>query len=206
MVSLRSKRVIVGLAAAAVLATGGGVAYAEMQGGNGGSQLEARRQAFVDDVAAHLGVAPADLTQAFKTAALQRLDAAVAAGRLTQGQADVIRTRIESGAGPLRLRRPGYGLFARGVHPAADYLGIEPQQIASELRSGKSLAEIAREHGKTAAGLEQALLSAAQDRLDTAVQNGRLSQSEADQLLAGLKDIVPVVVDHAPAARSAPVQ
>jgi hypothetical protein len=198
MVSVRSKRVVAGLAGAAALATGGGVAFAEQQGTSGEAPA---RQAFVADVASQLGISADDVEQAFEAAALERVDAARASGRLTDAQADRLRERIRAGEGaPRRLYRPRP--LARAIRASSEYLDLSAREIAGELRAGKSLAQIAQDHGKTGDGLVQALLDAASKRLDAGVEAGRWTQAEANQLLSGLRQILPVIVDHAPAARS----
>jgi hypothetical protein len=54
---------------------------------------ESTRQAFLNDVAKRLKVAPAKLTAALRGAFFDQLDAAVAAGKLTKTQADAIKQR-----------------------------------------------------------------------------------------------------------------
>lgn len=57
---------------------------------------------------------------------------------------------------------------SRELAAAAGYLGVSPAQLAGELRSGKSLAEVAdASAGKSAAGLTQALLAAHKARLSS---------------------------------------
>ena len=55
----------------------------------------------IADAAKQLGIAPAKLDAALKTALKHRVDAAVAAGRLTKAQGDALKARIDSGDGPL---------------------------------------------------------------------------------------------------------
>lgn len=50
----------------------------------------------------------------------------------------------------------GFGLLRSDFKAVTGYLGISTSTLRSQLRSGKSLAEIASAHGKTAAGLESA--------------------------------------------------
>ena len=131
------------------------------QGGAGGLPGGRRREARRDD---------AELENAYKAAALERLDAAVAAGRLTEEQADAIRERIESGdflgqppsasvrRARLRGRRPLH------LERAADYLGLTEAELHEQLRDGQSLAEIAKAEGKSVDGLKQALLAAAKEQ------------------------------------------
>jgi hypothetical protein len=65
-------------------------------------------QTFLRDAAKRLNVTPAQLTAAFRGAYLDELSAAVAAGKLTNAQADAIRKRIQqSGVPPLE----GWGGF-----------------------------------------------------------------------------------------------
>src|SRR5205823_8286631 len=76
---------------------GGGAAYAATSG----TTPEAESQAVVEDAAKQLGVDPAKLSAALKTALEDRVDAAVAAGRLTKAQGDQAKARIEAEAYPL---------------------------------------------------------------------------------------------------------
>jgi len=54
----------------------------------------------------------------------------------------------------------------------------------TELRSGKTLAQVAEDHGKTKDGLKQAIHDATKSSLDQAVKDGKLTQSVADQILS----------------------
>ncbi len=167
------------------------------------------RQAFLDDVAGRLGVTSSKLDQALKAAAIDRVDAALAAGRITQAQADAMKAainagRLPGGAGP--GFRAGLGV-GRGFHgrgdvfgAAATYLGVTEAQLRAQLSSGKSLADIAKAQGKSVAGLEQALLSDAQSKLDQAVAAGRLTSDQRDRMLAGLKAHIDALVNRTPSA------
>ena len=160
-----------------------------------------------DDVAARLGIAPEKLRQAFNDAITARIDAAVKAGKLTPEQGAKLKERLADAKGlGLRLRgrlamkHPALvrGIRAR-VHrlgPATRYLGITPQELRSELRTGKSLAQIATAHGKTVEGLVDAVVAPAKARLDRAVANGQLTRQRADELLARLTDAVEKAVQR----------
>ncbi len=190
-------------------AVSGGAAYAASKD----DSPQARSQAIVDDAAGTLGVAPSKLSDALKKALENQVDAQVTAGTLTQEQADAIKKRIEDGTQPIfggpgfggprgqlrrarprRARRPasasasalrGPGLMA-GIEDVATYLGLKPAAIATQLRSGKSLADIAKAQGKTVAGLETAITDAATKQLDAAVTAGKLTKDEETKVLAGL--------------------
>ena len=52
---------------------------------------------------------------------------------------------------------------------AADYLGLTPRALRRELFSGKSLADVAKEHGKDVDGLKDAIAGAVRGQLDELV-------------------------------------
>lgn len=158
------------------------------------------QEAFQAAVADKLGVTKAELEDAYKEAALERLDAAVAAGRITEAEAAAIRERIESGdfPGPLAF---GFGFGAHvhgpGMHlsGAADYLGLTEAELHERLRDGQSLAEIARAEGKSVDGLKQALLAGAKEKLDEAVQDGRFTAEQRDEMLEKLEASIDDIVN-----------
>jgi len=89
-------------------------------------------------VAKRLNVTPAQLRSAVKGALLDRLQAAVAAGRLTQAQANRIKQRIERGAlpiwllaGPRGFERRRFGLLGpRGFGPPGPLGAPAPPGLA----------------------------------------------------------------------------
>jgi len=188
----RKRKLIFGLAAL-LAAAGGGAAIAASD-----SSRSEDNQAVLDDAAKRLGISPSKLTNALKQALADRIDAAVAAGRLTKDEGDALKQRVNSSAFPLfgGLRR-GFGHFgfARGLDAAADYLGLTETQLRSELQGGKTLAQVAQAHGKTANGLIDALVANAKTRLDQAVAAGRLTQSQANEILSGLRDRIDNLVN-----------
>ena len=96
-----SKRMAV--AAAATLVVAGGAAAAVAATGSGSHGTD-----FLDSVAKHLGVSPQKLEDATKAAAIDQVNADLAAGRITQAQADALKKRIEAGNGV--LGGPGLGV------------------------------------------------------------------------------------------------
>jgi polyhydroxyalkanoate synthesis regulator phasin len=187
---------LAGLAAVAALGVAAGTARA------------ADRPTLVDDVAARLGVTPEKLRAAFTDALAARIDAAVKAGKLTPEQGAKLKERLADAKGlGLRIRGRLAHHQKAFVHrirvrthrlgPVAGYLGITPQELRTELRSGKSLAEIATAHGKTVDGLVDAITAKAKERLDKAVANGRLTRQRADEILARLTDAVEEAVELA---------
>jgi hypothetical protein len=181
-----AKRKLAAGAAAALAVAGGGVAIGATQFGS----PKEESQAVVADAAKQLGIEPAKLSAALQKALEDRVDAAVAAGRLSKAEGDELKTRIESGELPLLFAGGPHGGFHHpgpSLDVVATYLGLTDDELRTELRSGKTLAQIATAHGKTAEGLVQALLDAKKKTLDAAVSAGRLTQADEDSLLAGLK-------------------
>jgi uncharacterized membrane protein len=167
---------------------------------------EAEREAFQAAVAEKLGVTTAELENAYQEAALEQLDAAVEAGRLTKEQADAIRDRIESGDvfGPHLFfgdhPHGGPGLHGPPLDGAADYLGLTETELHEQLRAGKSLAEIAKAEGKSVDGLKDALLADAKERLDQVVEDGRLTAAQRDEMLERLESKIDDLVNGTPPA------
>ena len=72
--------------------------------------------------------------------------------------------------------------------PATAYLGVTAAQLQSELQSGKTLAQVAKEtSGKSEAGLIEALVAARKERLAAAC-HGRLAQPVASERARGHAD------------------
>lgn len=191
---LATKRTFVLGALAVAVAVGGGAAVAAT------SEVfdpEEEREAFQSAVAEKLGVTTTELENAYKAAAIERLGAAVEAGRLTDEQADEIRERIESGdvLGPHlffggHLRGPGHHLAG-----AADYLGLTEAELHEQLRAGESLADIAKAEGKSVDGLRVAMLEAAKEKLEQAVEDGRITEAQRDEMLERLESELDDIVN-----------
>jgi hypothetical protein len=179
----RNRKFMIG-AGAMLAAAGGGAALAASN-----SSPAQENQAIVDDAAQELGIPASKLSDALKKALSDRVDAAVAAGRITKAEGDALKQRISSGDYPLfggPHRHFGRGPFG-GLDAAERYLGVTEAQLRAELESGKTLAQVAQAHGKSVAGLVDALVSDAKQRLDASVAAGRLTQKQATEMLDRLR-------------------
>lgn len=175
-----------------------------------GQQRQERAEEFLDRLAQNLGVSPERLREALRQTALQQVDAAVAAGRLTPEQAERARERINAGNfGPFGPRGeragPGRGLRLGIAQIARECLGITPAQLADEVR-GRSLAEVAGMHGQSREQLRQCIVASVQQRVAGAVGNGRLTQQQADRMLARLEERVDELINrvHTPVQQDQP--
>jgi len=194
------------IGAVAALAAGGAVGGALAASGT--FDPKAERQAFLNDAAGRLGVTSSKLEDALKGAAIDRVDAALAAGRITKDEADAMKAAINSGKLPLGLG-PGLEMHADGhgiggmLDAAATYLGLTQDQLRTQLESGKSLADVAKAQNKSVDGLKQAMIAAVQSKLDQAVKDGRLTSDQRDQMLADFKAHIDDLVNGTPPARPA---
>ena len=119
------RRKILIATAAALAVAGGGAAIAASKSGS--PQEESK--AVVDDAAKQLGVTPAKLSSALKQALENRVDAAVAAGRLTKEQGDALKQRIEAEARDGVGRETGRAVTALG-RDDRDAGGEAPDHLA----------------------------------------------------------------------------
>ena len=100
----------------------------------------------------------------------RRIALAVALTAVLAGGTAVALAATGGGRGHGHRARPHHGFAAhhRGgaLHVAASYLGLSPHDLREQLRSGKTLAQIAdATPGKSEAGLVAALVTAAKARL-----------------------------------------
>jgi lambda repressor-like predicted transcriptional regulator len=169
---------------------------------------------FLEDVAKRLGISEDKLEDAIKDATIARIDAAVAAGDITKDEGDALKERVRSGDVPAILpsfRGPGLGLGPLGhdgvfgpdrfagtdlLDAAADYLGMSQADIREALRDGKSLADLAKDNGKSVEGLKKALRDEIRQAADQAVDDGALTRQQADRLVEKFSDAVNELVEQ----------
>ena len=199
----RDKTIIAGAAAAfAVAGAGGAIAATDAL------SPEDRSRAVIDDAAKELGVEPSALSEALKHALENRIDEAVEAGRITEEQGKALKERIDSADVPLVLGGlspgerhglgpgPGHFGFFTELETAASYLGLGEDELRDVLADGKSLADVAKDEGKSVNGLVNALVADAEKRIDAAVEDGRLTQEQAIELKQDLRERVTGLVNR----------
>jgi polyhydroxyalkanoate synthesis regulator phasin len=91
-----------------------------------------------------------------------------------------------------------------GSASVATYLGLTADELRTQLRSGKTLAQIAAAQGKTVAGLQATMLADAKTHLDQAVADGKLTAAEAATRLADLKSHLDEIVNQTGPPRGGP--
>ncbi len=105
-------------------------------------------------------------------------------GTLTEAQRDAV---VET----LQNARPDRGEFRerlgqrgpRGAGEIAEILGLEGSEMREALRNGSSIAELAEAQGIDSADVVDAIVARAEERLETAVENGRIDDTQAAEML-----------------------
>lgn len=148
-----------------------------------------------DLVASKLGVERAELDTATEEARQEVIEQAVEDGVITQEQADDMISRLEDGNFP-GMRSFGHGkrgyfdgpmgglIDHHGDEMLAEQLGMTTEELQAELQAGKTIAELAEEKG---VDLQAAQIEAAKERIQQAVQDGTMTQEQADWMLEGLE-------------------
>jgi hypothetical protein len=204
---MNGRRWLVTAAAGLAAVVGGGAALAT----TGSSDPDSD---FFGDVAKRLGISQDKLEGAIEDATVARIDAAVERGDLTKEQGDELKKRVRSGDGPVilpgfrgpklgigPLGPPGKGFFPGPfpgfdfVEKAADYLGMDAADVRKALRDGKSLADLAKDKGKSVDGLEQTLRDTIRADADKAVDDGVLTKEQADRIATKLGSAVDDLVE-----------
>ena len=171
--------------------------------------------AFITDLAGHLGIPVTTLESAIQQTAADQVQQAQQHGLITAAQAQKVEQRIQSGnLAALLPRMGGPGMGPRGVtarfgaiHAATQYLGLTGTQIRSDLKGGKSLDDIANGiAGKSAAGLQAAILAAAETQLQSAAIAGRITATQEQAMLNRIEPALPKMLSatHPFAAKSRP--
>jgi hypothetical protein len=120
------------------------------------------------------------------------LSGLVSDGTLTQSQADKVAGTLDSklpkrGLGPKgdHAGRFGAGLMHVG-DAAAKALGLTTDKLHAALRSGKSLADVAKDQKVSVGVLVKAMVTATESELATEVKAGHLTQAQADKIKGSL--------------------
>lgn len=212
---MKRKWWIAGVAGAVVVAlVGAGVVMAQTPtpGASGSSP------SFLDRVAQKLGIETPKLQAAITSASNDQIDAEVAAGKITQAQADKLKQAIANGklpgfAGPLGDHAGrGNGGFRFGIGAGVDmsklatFLGTSQDQLKTDLQAANAtLATVAQAHGKTRDQLKSFITSTAKTQLDQAVTNKKLTQQQADNALSMLANNLDSIIDgHGRGGHGAP--
>jgi uncharacterized protein YidB (DUF937 family) len=147
----------------------------------------ALRQQFLQDLASRLGVSVDTLQGDIKDTEKALIDRAVTDGKLTQNQANDLKTRIDNGEnvqlGSILGNHPKgvRGVINDVIGETAKVLGLQNSDVTDGLKAGTSLNDIANAHGVSTSDFQTKLLAQVKSDLDAKVTAGDITQAQADQ-------------------------
>ncbi|MGA2285988.1 MAG: hypothetical protein ABSG55_06940 [Dehalococcoidia bacterium] len=207
----RMLKFVLPFALLAVIASGivTGVALAQGGGGSGSASPTTRVDQFLGFLANRLGISSDQLKTDVQGAANDMVDQMLKDGTITQQQADNLKQQIQNGNYPGLLgmfgRGRGFGMMGRGelgtslqsiIQTVAGKLNLTPQQIETQLKSGKSLADIASAQGVSRDDLKNTITTAVDTQVDKAVSAGTITQSQGDNIKSMLSSKLDQLIDH----------
>lgn len=120
----------------------------------------------------------------------EALEELVANGTLNQAQVDAVTDALEDEIGGRALGRGHHG--PGHLETGAEVLGMEVEDLKTALQDGQTIAEIA---GDNVGTVTDALVAEANERIDQAVADGRLTADEAAEKKAGVAEKVEARVN-----------
>lgn len=189
-------------------------------------QRQQMHDAYLNALAGRLGLSVDQLKAAMQQSHIDLINQAVTEGKLTQEQANRRIQAIQSGQFPgpmgpggpggpgMRGQGPGQGQRGPGMpggprqgmggQEVAAILGITPQELRTELQSGKSLAQVAEAKGVSRDTLKAKLLELHKSRIDAAVAAGKLTAEQAQQMTERATANIDRMLDMTPGQRRGP--
>ncbi len=120
------------------------------------------------------------------------LSGLVADGTITQQQADTLRARLTE---LRKAHHPIRNAAKDSVSVAASTIGIDTKDLVKELRTGKSIADVAAEHGVAEQTVVDAIVADLSSKLDQAAANGTITAERAATVEAKLPARVTQLVE-----------
>jgi polyhydroxyalkanoate synthesis regulator phasin len=214
------RRILIATLAIVLVSTaviGGGIGLAVAQ------DEDTPIESFLGRVAEKLGIGEDELRSAMTEAEQDIIDEQVAEGKLTAEKGEALKERIgEKGLlGPLgglvdgprdRLCDRVFDCIRKRVcngasdcvdgrvrdhtvEAAATVLGLELEELVSELKDGKTLAEVAEEQGMAVDEFTAAMLSEVRQELDALVAEGKLTEEQADANFEHVEENIDRIVN-----------
>ncbi|HVE46205.1 MAG TPA: hypothetical protein VNA57_05620 [Acidimicrobiales bacterium] len=163
----------------------------------------------IADVARSKNVDVQKVVDALVAEARKHMAEKVAAGGLTQAQADqrlaTLTERISAFVNKAGLRAGRHHGPGKGRHPggkvglatAASTIGISEADLMAALRSGQSIADVARSRNVDVQKVVATLVTEVRKRLAEKVAAGELTQAQADERSANLDERITALVNRA---------
>jgi len=134
------------------------------------------------------------------------LKTALSDGKITQEQHDNMKDNLEARVKEMVERtdvgKPGFGGRGKGLDfnaldtDIANFIGVTIDDLRTARESGKSLATIATEHGKTEDALIQFIISKETANLDSLLKDGKITQIQYDNAVKDMATRVKEMVER----------
>ena len=145
-------------------------------------------------VAGALVGAPNVATNNHQTVLQAALSTLVGNHTISQSQADAVTNQVHSEMTTRMGRRPGLG--KRVLVQVAGLLKMDPQALVAELRTGKSIADVAKEKGVDPNTLANELVGSFDNAINARVKAGKLKQEWASDMQANLPARVQTFINR----------
>ncbi len=137
------------------------------------------------------------------TSATERINQAVANGNATQEQADQLLSNLEqlmtdgiNGELPFNLgANPRKDIERALISSITEVTGMDAQSIIQEIRGGSTLADVIAENGSSVDEVVASAMAKSTERVNGWVENERITQEQADEILAGLEQFYTDVLN-----------
>ncbi|MFA4136655.1 MULTISPECIES: hypothetical protein [unclassified Brevibacillus] len=163
-------------------------------------QEELKAEKSLATIAETQGVSVDDLVALLVKQQEAKLKEAVAAGKLTQEQADKMNEKASERVKEMvqnthHGRGPGKGMGIEKNEELLSLLKLDADKLKEEQKAGKSLATIAKEQGVEVDDVIKLLVGQHETKLKEAVKAGKLTQEQADKRSEELTAMVQKMVD-----------
>ncbi len=122
------------------------------------------------------------------------LDELVANGTISQDQANAVEGTVQAKRQAAWAKRPHLG--KKLVEGIANDLGMAPKDLMTELRTGKSIANVATEKGIDPQKIINDVVGAIDGKIDQRVADHKMEQAKADTIKQNLPQRVTDFVNH----------
>ena len=114
---------------------------------------------------------------------------------LPERMSDFVNNKAPVGPGRFGHGHRGGPFVGAGLDAAATALGMDESALRDELRDGKTIADVANEKDVDLQAVIDALVAAANEKIDQAVADGRISSDRADDMKSRTKDMITAFVN-----------
>lgn len=172
----------------------------------------------IAEIATEHGVDPATVVAAVVAAGRTRIDEAVTDGRLDEERATKLEERLPEIADRLvnssprphrdgsdRVRSLRRQAIRQAAEVAAETIGVEVSELRDAVRQGRTVADVATDHGVDPATVVDAVIAEAKARIDQDVADGRIDEERAAKLEARFPELADRFVSSLP-QRQAPAE